>query len=257
MNDNVFEKIANLEEGQAHIIELLQRQNESATHSNTVPMDAQIQRENEKLTLQRFIRASTKTYHFFGGKEDYQSDKTKTLALLVLTMAVAIIANILTGVSVGLFSTFSLVEDLWFFLVFRMICHVLHSKRFYDHVDYSLHSFETFAMDPDGLCCPQKIKLSYKIIKILALISAPCNIIGLCIEYRGAITVFAIIFEVLVFAAVFFSLYVAEGFFCMYSIVYYSGKNQSGTAIVTLVFDQIGKRLYTQQDYESKFPFAK
>ena len=147
-------------------------------------MNAEIQKTNERLTLQQFIRVSNKTYHYFGGAEDYQSDKTKTLVFLMLTIVVAVIANILTGVSVGLFSTFSLVEDLWFFLVFRMICHVLHSKRFYDHVDYSLHSFETFAMNPDGLCCPQKIKLSYKIIKILALISAPCNIVFLCMRYQ-------------------------------------------------------------------------
>lgn len=271
MNDNIFEKIdkqsekldtiAATQEQQSELLNQLfsqmQNQTTATPRSDTAPMNAQIQQANEKLALQRFIRAATKTYHYFGGAEEYQKEKSKALVLLGLTIAVGVIANVLTGISAGLFSTFSLIEDLWFFLVFRMICHVAHSKRFYDHVDYSMHSIEAFSMNADGLYYPQKLKLSYKIIKILALISAPCNIVFLCIRYQGAVTVFAIIFEILVFAAVFFSLVVTANFFCMYSVVYYVCKNQSGTAMITLVFDQMGKRIYTQQEYESKFPFAK
>lgn len=270
MADNIFEKVDKQSEMLDSIVANQKQQSEllhqilgqmqspkAAPQSGATPMNAQIQRENEKLTLQRFIRAATKTYHYLGDVGEYQKEKSKALVLLVLTITVGIIANILTGVSAGLFSTFSLIEDLWFFLVFRMICYVVHSKRFYDHIDYSAHSFETFAMNADGLYCPQKTKLSYRIIKILALISTPCNIIFLCTHYQGAITIFAIIFEVLAFAAVFFSLYVAEGFFCQYSLVFFTGKKENGNETVTLVFDKTFRQLYLKEEYEKKFPFAK
>ena len=151
MNGNLFDKVNQQSEKldsiaaeQAQQSEVLdqisqlvsQMQNQNAAPRAAAPMNAQIQQANEKLTLQRFIRAATKTYHYFGGAEDYQREKSKALVLLGITITVGVIANVLTGVSVGLFSTFSLVEDLWFFLVFRMICHVAHSKRFYDHADY-------------------------------------------------------------------------------------------------------------------------
>lgn len=271
MNDNIFEKIekqserldsiaANQEQQSELLKQLLSQfpnQNATASRIDSGSMKTEVQKVNDKFVLQRFLHASTKKYHFFGDTEIFQCEKGKTLALLSLTIVAAVIANVLTAVSAGIFSTFSLIEDLWFFLVFRMICHVLHSRRFYDHVDYSAHSFETFSMNADGLYCPQKVKLSYRIIKILALISAPCNIIFLCTHYQGVITVFAIILEVVTFAAVFFSLYVAEGFFCQYSLVYFTEKTESGSGTVTLVFDKTFRQLYLKEEFEKKFPFAK
>ena len=270
MADNIFEKVDKQSEMLDSIVANQKQQSEllhqilgqmqnpkAAPQSGAAQMNAQIQRENEKLTLQRFIRGATKTYHYFGDASEYQKEKCKALVLLVLTITVGIIANILTGVSAGLFSTFSLIEDLWFFLVFRIICHIAHSKRFYDHIDYSAHSFETFAMNADGLYCPQKTKLSYRIIKILALISAPCNIIFLCTHFHGTLTVFAIIFEVVVFAAIFFSLFVTTNFFCQYSLIYYTGKTLNGNGTITLVFDQTFRKLCTKEEYEKQFPFAK
>ncbi len=271
MNDNIFEKIENQseildnlvanQEQQAEllhqILSQLPNQSTATPNSANASMDAQIRKVNEKMILQRFVRRSNKEYHFFGDAENYRNEKRKTLALLSLTIAVALIANILTTISAGIFSTFSMIEDLWFFLVFRMICHVVNSRRFYDHIDYSTHSFAKFEMNADGLYCPGKLKISYRIIKILALVSALCNIIFLCTNYHNAITIFAIIFEALVFAAVFFSLYIVEGFFCQYSLVYFTGKAENGNMIVSLVFDRTFRQLYLKEEYEKKFPFAK
>ena len=264
MPDNLFEKldqqsaqIEDLQKGQVEILALLQQQIGAPANPNAAPLNAQTQRANEQQVLERFLRASKKSYHFFGGSNDYKSEKNKTVLFLSLTVAVALIENILTSAAAGLFSTFSLIEDLWFFLVFRMICHVLRSQRFYDHLDYSGHSFMTFAQNNNGLFYPDKIKTSYKILKVLALISAPCNIIFLFARYHGAVTIFAVVFEALVFAAVFLSQFIAEGFFCQYSLVYYCGKTENGNNEVTLVWDQTFRKWHTQEEYESKFPFAK
>lgn len=263
MNNNVFEKIdkqseqiAGLAEGQAQILELLKEQNAAGARSTSAELGAQVQKANDNLLVHKFFCSAEKTYHFFGDEANFNTEKIKAFALLLLTVVIAVVANIVTSISIGIFSTFSFVEDLWFFLVFRLICHVFHSKRFYDHTDYSFHSYQVFAISRERLFYPTGTKRSYRIIKILALISAPCNVIFLGTHYQSVITVIAIIFEVLVFASVFFSFYVAEGYFCQYSVVYYSGEMQKDGTI-TFVFDQMGQKWYTKEEYEKKFPFAK
>ena len=263
MNNNVFEKIdkqseqiAGLVEGQAQILELLREQNAEEVRSASATIEAQVQQTNDKLLVHKFFCSTQKTYHYFGDEANYDTEKKKTFALLLLTIIIALVANITTSISIGIFSTFSFVEDLWFFLVFRLICHILHSKRFYDHTDYSLHSYKTFAINQERLFYPTETKRSYRIIKILALISAPCNVIYLGMNYKGATTVIAIIFEVLVFAAIFYSFFLAEDFFGQYTIIYYSGETQKNGTI-TFVFDQMGRKWYTKEEYEKTFPFAK
>lgn len=256
MPENVFEKF---DQQSAQLTEINEKLDKvlRVPILNATPLNDQVQKANEEQTLQRFLLTSKKSYHFLGGIDDYKKEKNKALALLSLTIISALISNILTSISLSLFSTFSLIEDLWFFLVFRMISHVLRSQRFYDHLDYSGHSFMTFAQNNTGLFYPDKIKTSYKILKVLALISAPCNIIFLFARYHGAVTIFAVVFEALVFAAVFLSQFIAEGFFCQYSLVYYCGKTENGNNEVTLVWDQTFRKWHTQEEYESKFPFAK
>ena len=261
MNNNVFEKIdkqseqiADLAERQEQILSLLQ-QNASSTGAEKAALAGPLREENEKAAIRAFLRGAKKTYHYLGDEANYQNEKKKALVFLSLTILVAVIGNVLTTLAAGMFSTFSLVEDLWFFLAFRIVCHILHSKRFYDHVDYSNHSYENFAITDELLYYPAGTKKTYRIIKILALISAPCDIIYLAVFCRNVAMVFAIIFEVFIFVAVFISFHAAEGFFCQYSVVYYSGKTQNGTA--TIVFDHAARRWYSKEDYEKTFPFAK
>lgn len=52
-------------------------------------------------------------------------------------------------------------------------------------------------------------------------------------------------------------MYMMVNHFCMYSFVYYSGKNDAGTQRITIVHDMSGNQLYTQEDFEKKFPFAR
>lgn len=264
MPENLFEKIDRLSEQQRQISEqatldkqeLLDAINKLQS-GKTAVNQSQIAQVNAKLALKNFFKNSDKEYHFFGSKEDFNKSKRNTLLSLFLGLTIGVFMNVLTSLGCGLFSTFTLIEDLWLFLVFRMICHTYYSKRYYDHVDYSCHSFEKFAMNADLLYVPQKAKISYKIIRVLAVISAACNIIFLCMNARGAITVWAIIFELLFLGSIALSMYMMVNHFCMYTLIYYTGKNYSGTQSITIVHDTTANQLYAKEDFERIFPFIK
>ena len=269
MPDNLFEKLDHIEKNQ----EQANQQGEENTQKildaisqlgSDIKSSAQVvfskpqnTKDNTIISLQNFIRRSSKVYHYFSDEETFNNDKLKTIISLALVLLIGFITNILTTVACGIFSTFTFIEDIWLFLVIRMLCHTIHSKRFYDHLDYADHSCNRFEMNGDGLYRPIELKTSYKIFKVLALISALCNIIYACMNAKGAITVWAVIFEILFFASVFFAIYMVNDVFCMYTIVYYSGRNEANTATVTIVHDMLGNKLYTKEDYENKFPFAR
>lgn len=264
MPENLFEKFNQIreEQEQARTQSALDKQEilEAIAHlgKNQKPtIQPQVTRETPEIVLHNFLKRSAKEYHFFGFLEDFEKSKVVTLLSLFVSLLVGIITNILTTKGCGLLSTFTLIEDIWLFLVIRMICHTIHSQRYYDHVDYSCHSFERFVINADGLYCPNGTKKSYKIVRVLAVISAVCNMIFLCMRPNGAKTVWAVIFEILFLVSVFFAMYMMVNHFCMYSFVYYSGKNDAGTQRITIVHDMSGNQLYTQEDFEKKFPFAR
>lgn len=264
MPENLFEKVDRVREEQERarnqsdldkqeILEAIAQL--SKTQNPTI--QSQVARATPNMVLHDFLKCSAKEYHFFGPLVYFEKSKAVTLLSLFASLLVGIITNILTTKGCGLFSTFTLLEDIWLFLVIRMICHTIHSKRCYDHVDYSCHSFQRFVINADGLYCPDGIKKSYKIVRVLAVISAVCNMIFLCINANGAKTVWAVIFEVLFLVSIFFAMDMMINHFCMYSLVYYSGKNVTGTQRITIVHDMTENQLYTKEDFEKKFPFAK
>lgn len=264
MPENLFEKIDRLGEQQRQASEQATIDKQeildaiNKLHSGKTAADqSQIAQVNAKLALQNFFKNSDKEYHFFGNEEDFSKSKRNTLLSLFACLTIGVFMNVLTSLGCGLFSTFTLIEDLWLFLVFKMICHTFYSKRYYDHVDYSCHSFEKFVVNADYLYVPQKVKISYKIIRVLAVISVVCNIIYLCMNAKGAITVWAIIFELLFLGSIALSMYMMVNHFCMYTLVYYTGKNASGNQSITIIHDTTANQLYAKEDYESKFPFIK
>ena len=255
MNNNVFDRLDSQDEKIDQILDLLNASKEQSAQSPT--LQTQIAPINQKLALQKFFALSKKEYHYFGDQKTFSKDKLKTLAILFGFLILGIVTSVLTSFGCGIYTTFTFVENLWLILEICLITHVIRSKRFYQDIEYSLHSYERFEPHSNGLYHPAETKRSYRIIKILSLIAAGCNVVFLCMKARGAITVWAIIFEVLFFASVFLTMYFAEDYFCLYSLVYFTGRNESNTQTVTVVYEMAASKLYPKEDFEKRYPFLK
>ena len=255
MNNNVFDRLDSQDEKIDQILDLLNASKEQSAQSPT--LQTQIAPINQKLAIQKFFSLSKKEYHYFGDQETFSKDKFKTLAILFGFLILGIVTSVLSSFGCGIYTTFTFIENLWLILEICLIVHVIHSKRFYQDIEYSLHSYERFEPNSDGLYHPAGTKRSYRIIKILSLIAAGCNVVFLCMKARGAITVWAIIFEVLFFASVFLTMYFAEDYFCLYSLVYFTGRNEANTQTVTIVYEMAAHKLYPKEDFEKRYPFLK
>ena len=177
MSDNLFDKLDHIEKNQEQANQQVEELLDTISQlNNNIKASAQVvspKPQNTKdnaIILQNFFRRSSKVYHYFSDEETFNNDKLKTIISLALVLLIGFITNILTTAACGIFSTFTFIEDIWLFLVIRMLCHTIHSKRFYDHLDYADHSCNkssryTFGVSVAAIICFfRKIRVAFLII---------------------------------------------------------------------------------------------
>ena len=248
---NAFEGIEKILSGQEQILlgqeeikNELKRKNESS------PND-EINKANERLKFNNFIKNSQKSYLYFNLDDEYRKEKSKTLIIVSAMLFVALLTTIFTTISIGFYSTFSVLENVWMAFEVGLIIKILKSRQEYDHFEYSLNSYQRFEMNSDGLYCPVADKKRYKIFKILACISAGLNIIFLIVEYKNPIAIVAIAFEVLVIASAIVAMYFTEDYFYGYTAVLYNGLY--GQEKLEIVQDNLLNKIMTKKEYISHY----
>lgn len=261
MADNLFDKVDNvsqkvddidekLDEKTAEIIKAINANN--ASRQSQSSFNPQVAQTNNKLHLQSFLKAAKKYYHYYSGVNHYKNEKNKAYLRFGAVLLVGLLATVFTSIACKIYSTFTFIENIWMIFIIAMIAHVAHSKAHYEDIDYSCHSAEKFELNADNRLCPVKGKFSYKLFRILTYISAIANIIYMCTQYSGAITIFAIILELAFAVGTFLTVFIYADFFCDYCSVYFTN-TVAGTP-VTIVHDLTFNKLYTKDEYEKTFP---
>lgn len=248
----IEEKLDNIDEKLDEItaaIKTINANNSSA--KNPTPLSSQVAQTNNKLYFQNFLKSAKKYYHYCGGVYYFKKEKNTAYLRFGAVLCVGLLATVLTSIACKIYSTFTLIENIWMIFIIAMIAHVTHAQPHYEHFDYSCHSAEKFELNANNLYYPYKWKISYKLFRILTYISAICNIIYMCTQYNGAVTVFAIIVEIGFAVATFLTVIIYSDFFCGYSVVYYT--NTVSGKPVTIVHDITFNKLYSKEEYEKLY----
>ena len=135
------------------------------------------QTENPQVVLKRFISKAKKEYCWLGSESDFQKEKKTALIFLAILMGAIILSTIFTSVAFGMYSTFTLFENIWLIMMGFVTFYTLKAKRFYDCYEFSLTSCFRFEPDNDGVLRMGALNKKYKVFLVLTCISAVCNII--------------------------------------------------------------------------------
>ena len=118
MADNVFDKldeqslkIDKLNEQVANITDTLQKSNNQEQQTKNIGGEP----VNKQRVIKDFLLKSSKNYRWFGNEKDFYKDKTKSVSFLVCVIAIGLISTILTSASLGIYSTFTLFENIMVF----------------------------------------------------------------------------------------------------------------------------------------------
>lgn len=259
MADNVFDKldeqslkIDKLTEQVANITDTLQKSNNQEQQTKNVGGEP----VNKQRVIKDFLLKSSKNYRWFGNEKDFYKDKTKSVSFLVCVIAIGLISTILTSASLGIYSTFTLFENIMLFATCWQLGYVCKLQLTIPDIELALHSTEVFTLNSDNLMVStNKEKRRYKIFRILCYIAIVCNIISIWTFQNSSKSVIATIFEIIFLGVIIAARWFYCNLTCMYNFVYFSGKTYDGQRI-TLVWNG-QQELITKEEFDKKYIYLK
>ena len=128
------------------------------------------QTENPQVVLTRFISNAKKEYCWLGSEADFQKEKKTALIFLATLIGTIVLSTIFTSIAFGLYSTFTLFENIWLIMMCFMVFYLVKAKRFYDCYEFSLTSCFKFEPDADGVLRMGALNKKYKVFLVLTCI---------------------------------------------------------------------------------------
>lgn len=265
---SVFERLDTIEDDQAaiqeqnaatqakieEILSILTSSDNNQPVNQNVTSKPQPQPTKQQL-LQKFIRSSKKEHIWLGTKFDFNQSQTAVIILSICLMIVGVISTVLTSIAFKMYSTFTLFENIWLVFACILFSYAMNAKKRMLDTDLKDHSNTIFVQDVDGTWRDtNKEKKRFKWFRTLSYIAVACNIIVIWIQSKGAIALFATLFE-LAFVGLTIGLYFAYiNLFCMYGIfILFTGVNPENHKTITIIFDVEGKKLAPYEEYKEKF----
>ena len=237
------------------ILEAISRADAKTAQVNQVQQT--VNQRNQSWSLKNFINRSVHEYMWFGTKEEFDQDKKFALILILSSIVSMIICTIVATVLFGIYSTFTLFENIWLVLMLCVLKYTYKTKKNYSTLDYSFNSFERFELDGDGVLRRMVYKKKYRWFWVLACIAFALNALSAWIVDETSIPLLVTVLELGTLAINIFTVYKVTDFFAAYGPIRFSGMNEAQTAKVVLVFDTMMNKLYTEEDYLKIFPFMK
>ena len=237
------------------IDELIKAFNESKNQERkTSDSNAKTQKAvDNKTRMFLFMRGAKKEYLWFGPDHDFSKSKRLLCLNMVLLIFAALFSTVFTSVAIGFYSTFTLFENIWLAFCIAMTVYSFNFKKRMLDTDLKSHSCENFKQDRDGTWRIYSYKKSFLWFRRLSDIACVANIIMMWCLNKGPMSIVATILEILLLGLTICTIFSYSNLFSMYgNFILYTNKNEANKTI-TLVWDNMGRKLMTYDDFNKKF----
>lgn len=203
---SVFERLDSIESQQTEaqsqskeILELLKNLDqkvENANHQNIVVAS----QSTDKQRLNDFLKNSKKEYIWLGKEDKFHHSKFKTIISFILFSICSIIATIITSFAVGLYSTFTFIENVWLITGLIMFFKTTSLTKTISDSGLKASSTSIFKMDSYGMWRnTQAERKLFRWTRRLSYLGVILNLIWIFINFQGLLSIFAASFEILTF----------------------------------------------------------
>ena len=175
-NKSIYDQLDEISEKQDEILEAIKNK-DKAKAAQADQVQRTVNQRNQAWSLKNFINRSVHEYMWIGTREDFDKEKKLALILILSSVAGMILCTIVSSISFGIYSTFTLFENIWLVLMLCVLKYTYKTKRNYSTLDYSFNSFERFETDADGVLRCTVYKKKYKWFLALACIAFLLNTI--------------------------------------------------------------------------------
>ena len=243
-NKTVFER---LDEIDAKLDKAISAKSQSET--------IQLPRENPQVTLKRFITRAKKEYMWFGSRDEFEKEKRESLLFVWILIGVGLLTTLFTSIAFKLYSTFTLFENIWLIMMLCTVKYIHKSQYYHECFEFSENSFFRFELDDDGVLRCGQLKKKYKWFSVITCICALCNIIVVWMEANIILALLATIFELaLGVLSIYVFYFKVLYYFSGYCHLRFTGRNDSNTQTISIIYDPTFNKLYTEEEYKKQFP---
>ena len=249
----VEERLSAIEDVQQQILQTINKQGDSQPEKRERSDDGKSSPDGKQV-LKNFIAKAEKKYNWFGTEQDFKKSKKFLVLIYAAMIFTGVISTILSSASFNLYSTFTLFENIVLVQAVILLSYTLKAQKYYFDRDLAKYNSDIFVLDGDGVWRDSnKEKKKYKYLRRISYACVIANIICIWTMGSGAIRIFATIFELVFLALTVGSVFLRINLYCMYSTLFITGYNSSGTEKVTIVHDSLQKKLFTYEEYKEKF----
>lgn len=249
-SEKINERLGGIEEGQQKLFEAVSRLEQEKQGERSITYNPQ----NDQQILKSFIAKAEKKYNWVGTKEQFKKDKTILICIQVALIVVGLLSTFISSICFNLYSTFTLFENIVLIQMIILLSYTIKARKLYRDYDLAKHTSDIFVSDGDGIWRDtNREKKRYKWFRRISYVAVIANIICIWTIGSGAIRIFATIFELAFLGLTIASVFVRINLYCMYGALFISGLNSSGTERVTIVHDNIQKKLCTLEEYKKRY----
>ena len=219
----ILGRLSSLEEGHREILQAIQ---EMAEKKDTLASFRGKQPHVERtappsMTIAQYAACAKQSYLWFGTPDMFQRAKRICLILIACLVGVMLLATVVTTSGFGIYSTYTLFENIYLIFVLCMLGHVLRANRIHDVGTYATKSMYRFSKNREGVWIVGKKKKKYVVFLVLSCVCAFLNIICLWTDIYTADAgrFWIVLFELAVFGLSIATMVVVDNFFLNYTMI--------------------------------------
>lgn len=211
-----------------------------------------VPRENP---IKTFARTAKKSWRWFGNRKEFKRTKCWSIFTDLLVLILGFISTIITGISCGMYSPFSSIENIWLVFGIIYLAFAFKSRIVLDVDSFAAGNPYRVARDNDtGMVFPNGgEKRVFKVFRWITFVTVIVNIIWIWM-HKSDLSALATIFEILFFLSIIASFIVNLLLHAQYSIGCLEGKNFTTGEKVTLLKMPGFKNFALEKDVREKFP---
>lgn len=221
---------------------------------NLSSLQANKQTSKNEPPMKTFARQAKKSWRWFGNNHEFYKAKNAAILASFLMLILGLVSTIITGISTGMYSPFSGIENIW--LVFSIIYLVYACKA---PIKCEVNAFARSTplkgeRDDTGMVFPcYGEKRVFRIFRLITLLSISGNFVWIWTN-RSNISWLATIVEVLFFASIVVANFVNLNLYLQYSICWLEGNGLMTGKKVTLIKMEHSKSFVLEKDFRETFP---
>lgn len=202
----------------------------------------------------QFTTRAEQTYIWGFTNESYKRSKMAIILLLILNMIIQVAATIITTKAIGIYSTFTFLENLWVIFQITMLKQMIKSRRRYSSIELAFETPYKERRNQFGVLSFEEPKMKYIAFMVICCLGCGLNILYFWIE---EVTVtYAIIATLLELGMAVTSIVAWQqvtGFFSQYYFVELTGYSLDGTEEITYIYNEMYGTVLPLDEFEETY----